>query len=84
MTSEWPQRRPRHAVRLTAQIMRNDESCLEADVTNLSLEGCGIAGWYVIGERLTLDIPRIGKLRGQVRWAMLGRAGVRFCPDEAA
>ena len=50
MTSEWPQRRPRHAVRLTAQIMRDDESCLEADVTNLSLEGCGIAGWYV-GQR---------------------------------
>jgi hypothetical protein len=42
-----------------------------------------LQGWYRIGDVLELTIPRIGRVRGQVRWALGGNAGIRFLPSTA-
>ncbi|WP_344708221.1 PilZ domain-containing protein [Sphingomonas humi] len=75
---DWPDRRYRHDVALTAQVHYPDGHCRDALVSNLSLEGCRIEGWFRIGDVLEFTIPRIGRVRGQVRWALAGEAGIRF------
>ncbi|HVM37557.1 MAG TPA: PilZ domain-containing protein [Sphingomicrobium sp.] len=79
-TSEPPrgQRRLRHPVALDATILRPGGSRAAAKVTNLSLEGCCLIGGFTIGERLTVELPRIGPLAAEIRWAFMGRAGARF------
>ncbi|NJC05289.1 hypothetical protein GGQ97_001082 [Sphingomonas kaistensis] len=85
---EWPARRLRHEVELDADVHYPDGHCSKAKVSNLSLDGCRLSGWFRIGDYLELTIPRIGRVRGQVRWAVGGQAGVRFeraaKPDDGA
>jgi hypothetical protein len=79
MNSEkWPDRRQRHRVQLEAELIHTDGSTSRTIVSDLSLDGCRVVGWFRIGETVHLKIPRIGDVRGQVRWAMNGRAGLRF------
>jgi len=79
--TDWPDRRLRHPVQLEAEIVHLDGRESPTIVTDLSLEGCRVNGWFLIGEPVCLRIPRIGLVRGQIRWAMNGRAGVRFHPS---
>jgi hypothetical protein len=72
------QRRLRHTVAFDATIVRAGGGRAAAKVTNLSLEGCCLVGGFSIGERLTVDLPRIGPLAAEIRWAFMGRAGARF------
>lgn len=78
MKFNWPERRRRHAVRLDAVVTRLDGTELTAIVTDLSLDGCCLTGSFRIGERVRVKVPRIGTMTGEVRWAFLGRAGLRF------
>ena len=71
-------RRFRHEVELDAEVHYPDGHTSKARLTNLSLEGCRLAGWFRIGDRLEFTIPNIGRVRGQVRWAVGGHAGIRF------
>lgn len=75
---DWPERRQRHDVELLVEVHYPDGHTSEASVSNLSLDGCRLTGWFRIGDHLELMIPRIGRVRGQVRWAVGGEAGVRF------
>lgn len=61
--------------------MHADGSTTRTIVSDLSLDGCRVVGWFRIGDAVRLKIPRIGEVRGQVRWAMNGQAGVRFVPN---
>lgn len=79
--SDWPDRRPRHKVQLEAELVQANGTAMGTIVSDLSLEGCRILGWFQIGDQVRLRIPRIGIVTGQVRWAMNGRAGVRFIPN---
>ena len=83
---EWPARRLRHDVELDADVHYPDGHSSKARVSNLSLDGCRLTGWFRIGDHLELTIPKIGRVRGQVRWAVGGHAGIRFIrsanPDE--
>ncbi|MCW3798186.1 PilZ domain-containing protein [Sphingomonas sp. BN140010] len=72
------ERRPRHAVRLTATVRVADGACLRAPVSDLSLNGCCLGIELPIGEGLELELPELEKLRGQVRWSVNGRSGIRF------
>lgn len=82
MTNDHLERRLRHAVQLDASVTRSGgESCATV-VTDLSLDGCCITGFFTIGELLELKVKPIGQLRGQVRWAFAGKAGVRFAKRE--
>ena len=77
-SGNWPERRRRHAVRLEASVTKNGGGTVASDVTDLSLDGCCLGGNFKIGELLQLKIPRIGVHSAEVRWAYMGRAGVRF------
>lgn len=83
MTNDQTDRRLRHAVQLEAQVRRGDGRVCASVVTNLSLEGCCLTGDYTIGEAVELELKPIGRLKGQIRWAFIGRAGVRFIRDSA-
>jgi hypothetical protein len=76
----WVGRRDRHPVTLDAVVHRTDGSKLPVKLTNYSEEGCRIEAPepFAIGERLQVAIPRMGKLKAQVRWAIAGSAGARF------
>lgn len=77
---DWPDRRHRHNVAITAEVHYPDGHSRTATLLNLSLEGCRIQGWFRIGDILDLTLPKIGRVRGQVRWAVGGEAGIRFMP----
>jgi hypothetical protein len=77
-SSDHSERRQRHRVQLEADLIHPDGSTTQTIVSDLSLEGCRVAGWFLIGDTVTLRIPKIGDVRGQVRWALNGRAGLRF------
>ena len=78
-TPSIPERRQRHAVRLDVTVARSGGGePTAATVTDLSLDGCCLSGHFQIGEQLIVKIPRIGALTAHVRWAFMGRAGVRF------
>jgi hypothetical protein len=74
----WPDRRQRHRVQLEAELLQGDGTISKTIVSDLSLEGCRLVGWFRIGDAVTLRLSRIGVVRGTVRWAMNGQAGVRF------
>ena len=77
-SGNWPERRQRHAVRLEASVTKTGGGTVASNVTDLSLDGCCLGGNFKIGELLQLKIPRIGVHSAEVRWAYMGRAGVRF------
>jgi hypothetical protein len=80
----WPNRRHRHDVEITAEVHYPDGHSREVLVSNLSLDGCCVHGWFRIGDMLELTMPKIGRVRGQVRWALAGKAGIRFMPATEA
>ena len=51
---------------------------LETIITDLSLEGCCLQGFFQPREIIQLAIRSIGKFRAQVQWVKYGRAGARF------
>ena len=73
-----PTRRLRHAVQLDASVTRSGGFVLETIVTDLSLEGCCLQGFFQPREIIELAIRSIGKFRAQVQWVKYGRAGTRF------
>jgi hypothetical protein len=77
---DWPERRHRHEVEITAEVRYPDGHQRDGLISNLSLDGCQIHGWFRIGDTVDLTIPKIGRVRGQVRWALAGKAGIRFLP----
>ena len=72
----------RHSVALEA-IVGHGDSETASSVTDLSLDGCCLSGDFRIGERIIVRIPKIGQFPAHVRWALLGRAGVRFERSQA-
>ena len=79
-----PTRRHRHNVRLDASVTRSGGFVLETVVTDLSLEGCCLAGYFQPSEIIDLAIRKIGKFRAQIQWVQFGRAGARFLNSRAA
>ena len=81
---QWPDRRQRHRVQLEAEVVQTDGSTSKTIVSDLSLDGCRVIGWFRIGDVVHLKIPRIGDVRGHVRWAINGQAGLRFIQTAGA
>ena len=77
----FQQRGLRHSVRLDATVKRGNGADVAVVVTDLSLDGCCLIGQFQINERVTVKIPKVGSLSGEVRWAFMGRAGVRFLSE---
>jgi len=78
MQTDHLDRRLRHAVHLQATVTTSDGASRSTSVTDLSLEGCCVSGFYLIGDHVELKIDPIGEFTAQVRWAVAGKAGLRF------
>ena len=76
----WADRKDRHGAVVDAVVHRTDGSTSPARLMNFSDEGCRIEADadFRIGERLQIEIPRMGQMKAQVRWAEAGSAGAKF------
>jgi hypothetical protein len=77
----WVERKDRRPTDVDARVRRADGSELQVKLTDLSDEGCRIESGdqaLRIGEWLDIEAKSIGELKGQVRWALGGSAGVKF------
>ena len=79
----WIGRQDRFPVEVDAVVHRADGSQSPALVSNISNEGCRLDSTehFRIGELLTIAIPRIGRVKAQVRWALVGSAGTKFLEE---
>lgn len=78
--SQWLPRKERLRKSLTGVAYRSDGSWLRVHMTNLSYDGCHLLtdGSLDLAEAMTIVMPRMQHLKGQVRWVTDGQAGVRF------
>jgi PilZ domain len=76
----WIGRKDRFPVAIEAVVHRSDGASVSVRLTDFSEEGCRMEGDDVlqIGERVSIDVPRLGLVKAQVRWALGGSAGMRF------
>ena len=79
----WVGRKDRHTVVVDAVVHRTDGSKAPARLSNFSDDGCRIEADtdFRIGERLQIAIPRMGHVKAQVRWALVGSAGAKFLAE---
>ena len=79
----WTPRNDRRRVELTAVVHRGERPPLPVMVTDLTEDGCRISGEETlsIGEEIRLEIPYLGYMSAQVRWAIDGQAGARFARE---
>ena len=80
----WIGRKDRLPVSVDAVLHRADGSTCTVKLADMSDEGCRIEGkvHLAIGERLSIDIPKLGRLRAQIRWALMDSAGVKFLGED--
>jgi len=75
----WIGRKDRFPVAIDAVVHRADGSTASVRLTDFSEEGCRMEGDdFQIGEQVRIDVPRLGLMEAQVRWALPGSAGTRF------
>jgi hypothetical protein len=80
----WIGRKDRFPVAIDAVVHRADGSTATVRLTDFSEEGCRMEGEdFHIGEKVRIDVPRLGLMEAQVRWALPGSAGTRFLKADA-
>ena len=79
----WTPRNDRRPVDLAAFVHREEGARLPVMVTDLTEQGCRISAeeTLLIGEQIRLEIPHLGFLNAQIRWALDGEAGARFSTE---
>lgn len=79
-SSEESRRAPREAIDCRSQIRTATVPSSSALIVNISPHGCMIRSDQAvpIGERLTVDVPGVGDLRGRVIWSLGARFGIEF------
>lgn len=72
----------RHPVNLIAWVA-GASGAGPVHITDVSQLGFGARCWMVIpiGSEISITLPRIGRLRAQIRWALGGLFGARFLPE---
>ena len=68
----------RHAVELEAIVTRSNGEAVACTVSDFSLDGCCLTGFFEVGERVEVKVRPIGVQPAEIRWAANGRAGARF------
>lgn len=73
-------RSERFIVNLTAVATRTDGSIIRVHLWNMSYEGCQMETQraLLVGERIKLNLPGLGEVSAEVRWATKDQAGVCF------
>jgi hypothetical protein len=79
----WTPRNDRRQVDLAAVVHRGEGGPLSVIVKDLTEEGCRLSAGETlrIGEHIKIEIPRLGFLDAQIRWAFDGEAGALFNPS---
>lgn len=65
-----------------AYVLTNDGREIPVVITNVSNCGCLIkaGGDFASGEQVRIEVPRLGGIWAQIRWAADGDAGAEFVP----
>jgi hypothetical protein len=71
-------RATRNRVILSAMLTRHGGGMQDVALEDLSIDGCCVRGYFNVGERVELCLPRMGCFVADVRWARRGFAGLRF------
>lgn len=81
----WIKRNDRRKVNVDAVAHLADGTIIPVRLTNISNEGCQIEAERTlpIGEKLKLELPRLGLVAAQVRWSLQGTAGIQFLLTDA-
>ena len=81
---KWPERPPRHQVKLIAAGRRDGENAFTVHVSDMSYDGCQIRSdeSFEVGEALFLIVPRMGEICVRVKWVDGARAGLRFLLEQ--
>lgn len=82
----WVGRKDRQRVAIDAVVHWNDGRKEAVTLSNFSEDGCRIESDFDfrIGECLEIDVPRLGQVKAQVRWAFAGSAGAKFLVESDA
>ena len=80
----WIGRKDRHPVTVDAIVYRADDGQVAVTLADISDEGCRIESneHFRIGEHVEIDIPDMGRMKAQIRWALPDSAGARFLSDD--
>ena len=83
-SSEWISRAERLPVDAWAIVQTADGMKAEARISNISDCGCRIQTPkpFGIGDRVRLEIERLGYIEAEVRWTAIGAAGLQFLDRE--
>lgn len=81
--SQIAPRAHREPVRIEASLTLANSEQITVEVEDISPQGCCVLGDYRIGEFVTIRLPGVEPALAQVRWALLGRAGLRFEREQA-
>jgi hypothetical protein len=76
----WIGRKDRHSVALDAVVHHEDGKRVPVRLVDVSDDGCRIESdeHFRIGEHVQIDIPRLGMMKAQIRWALPDSAGAKF------
>jgi len=82
--SGWCPREERNAVEMAAQAFLRDGRMISVILTNSSGSGCEICSDETlrIGTKVTLKTVSGRQIDASVRWALPGRAGLRFAAEQ--
>lgn len=77
---DWKIRPTRRRLALPGTASSAEGRSFRILLSNISYEGCHLMAEYdlAVGEVIELDIPGMGRMQAQVRWASEDQAGVRF------
>lgn len=80
----WVGRKDRHPVTVDAVVHREDGTNITVTLVDFSDEGCRIDSdeHFRIGEHIEIDLPKLGRVKAQIRWALPESAGARFLTNE--
>lgn len=77
-TTHFKRRATRNPVAMDALLTRQGGRPQTVQVEDFSIDGCCVRGYFTVGERVELRLPRVGGFAADVRWARRGFAGLRF------
>lgn len=77
----WISRDDRVPTLVEGSALREDGSVVQVTMSDVSRDGCRLdyeGDTLNIGEWVNLEAEGHSTMRGQIRWSLLGSAGVRF------
>lgn len=81
----WTDRDSREPASFPAILIFGEGQRMPVTITNISSDGCQVEGADAvpIGETVRIELAGNISAEATVRWAFMGRAGLRFVRDEA-